>query len=218
MSGNAQRKHKYNFKFSPPAKPVKPNIVHVPNEQWKENKKRMFQWADNQAAKNGYTGHTLNLLKELINCSDQKGVTHVTLETIHNRLISRYGKAAPSRRTLDNCIARLVAGKTIKRYTQEQVKTLIKTRLLFTKLASGSTQLLRTEYISTKKIYICGKGDTSKIAAFPSTSNRNIEKPSPESARPPALGAAAAADSEVVKNSAEQRLEILKKLKQSQGR
>lgn len=158
--------------------PVEPNVIHVPKQQWVDNKRPMFQWAQNEAAKKCYSSNVLNFLKELINCTDQKGVTSVTLETLHNRLISRYGKAAPSRRSLDNYIAILVKGKSIKRSAQIRAKSLITTRLLVGKLVNDSTQELRTEYISNKR-YIYRGGVNTKNTASPSTLELSKAPPAP---------------------------------------
>lgn len=198
---NAFAKLKHHFRQ--PAKVIKSNIIHVPNEQWKDNKKRMFQWADNQAAKHGYNGNTINVLKELINCTDLKGITFATIETIYNRLVARHGKAAPSKRTIDRCLVRLVEGKSIKRSTQERVKTLVKTRLLIGKLVSGSTSLCRTEYISPKRYIYTGKAISNSIAAFPSTSNQNFQKSSRKTVSAPPLGAAALTVTTANKNEPE---------------
>lgn len=116
---------------------------------WSENKKPMNRWAAREVAQKGYNAGTARTLDIIISQTDSDGITIATLETIHNKLIAKYGKSAPSRRSVDNHVAALVAGKTIKRSEQKRAKSLVKTRLLMPKLVDCSTQLLRTEPISS---------------------------------------------------------------------
>ncbi len=194
VGANARKKSRFAPKFKKPLPPVKPKVVHVPKKDWVENKRPMYKWAENEAAKKGYSGNLLNTLKMIITYTDLKGTTCITLETLHRKLIEKYGKGAPTKRTIDNHIAKLVEQKTISRSTQIKIKGLVKTRLLFrnfsqdanpyspcgskgegAKLAKLCTQQLRTEYLLTKSSRDSREGDNPKIAAFPSTGSSVVD-------------------------------------------
>ena len=177
-------------KFQPTK--VKPNIIHIPKEQWKANKKPMFQWAENICAKLGIKANYLNILKVIISLTDSKGVTYATLETIRNRLIQLYGKAAPSRQTIDRAIHKLCTAGLLKRDPQETYKGLVRTRILRYKSAMRSTSKRGTEYISPKR-YIYGEEVIAQTSASPSISKSIFQKKYHKTASAPALGATALA-------------------------
>lgn len=162
---------RYHSKFKKPTPPLRSQTKRLTEEQIKICKPPMYKWADNEIAKKGYTGHTANLLKAIIACADEKGATIATLETLHNRLIKNFGRAAPSRRTVDNSIKTLVEKKSISRTTQYHFKDLVTTRILRSKTKSvvRSTQVLRTEYILPQSNIYIGEADLSSSAASQDT-------------------------------------------------
>ncbi|MCW1908599.1 MAG: hypothetical protein KIH63_004630 [Candidatus Saccharibacteria bacterium] len=80
-------------------------ICYVPREQWKQNKKRIYEWVDSCAKEKQLSPTYRTLLKGLANCCDIHGVSHVSIPGI----IEATSKIAPYKTFSSGTVKRFIA-------------------------------------------------------------------------------------------------------------
>lgn len=125
-------------------------VKYVDPKIWKENKKPIFRWADNEAARKGYNPQVTNLLKTIICLTDINNKTIATIPTIIKKLNSKYPNSTKSKRTIHRYLAILEKGKSIKRGKQLGFNSPCPTKVLATKSVNSSVTECHTKFLYNK--------------------------------------------------------------------
>ena len=118
---------------------------------WKENKKPILRWADNEAARKGYKPQVTNLLKTLVILTNTKLKTIATIPTIIKKLNSQFPNSTKCPRTIHRHLAILEKGKSIKRGEQLGYNSPCPTKVLATKLVNSSATECHTKLLRSKR-------------------------------------------------------------------
>ena len=122
-------------------------VCFIPKEQWQRTKKNQIDWANSQAEKNDYKTATLEILRCFVACSDKDGNSHVSLNGIASKRSHLFPGHQPTLRTIQNHVAKLVAGGSILRSKQRYYKDSVDTVLV------GYKELSCTQYENISYVY-----------------------------------------------------------------